>query len=67
MGCILYAMYVGTPPFESDSVQSTLYKVKNSKFEFPVEVPLDARYVISGLLSSDPQKRITLEQIMRSE
>lgn len=57
---------MGTPPFEADSVQSTLRKVKNSKFEFPVEVPLDARPIIGGLLSSEPSHRITLQQILNS-
>jgi serine/threonine protein kinase len=47
-------------------VQTTLKKVKNSKFEFPVEVPLDARPIISGLLSNDPNMRITLDAIINS-
>lgn len=47
-------------------MQSTLRKVKNSKFEFPVDVPLDARPIISGLLSSEPSSRITLKQILNS-
>jgi len=42
-------------------------KVKNSKFEFPPEVPLDARPIISGLLSSEPTHRITLTQILNSQ
>jgi len=48
-------------------VQTTLKKVKNSKFEFPVEVPMDARPIISGLLSNDPNMRITLDAIINSK
>ncbi len=29
-GCILYALVTGHPPFESDSVQETLKKVKSN-------------------------------------
>lgn len=32
IGCILYAMLTGTPPFECKTVQETLVKIKGGKF-----------------------------------
>jgi serine/threonine protein kinase len=35
LGCILYALLTGTPPFECPSVQDTLMKIKKGKFKLP--------------------------------
>jgi serine/threonine protein kinase len=35
LGCILYALLTGTPPFEGPSVQDTLMKIKKGKFKLP--------------------------------
>ena len=32
LGCILYAMLTGTPPFECSTVQDTLVRIKSGKF-----------------------------------
>jgi len=32
LGCILYALLTGTPPFECPTVQDTLLKIKTGKF-----------------------------------
>ena len=32
LGCILYALLTGTPPFECPTVQDTLLKIKIGKF-----------------------------------
>lgn len=33
LGCITYALFTGTPPFESPTVEQTLLKIKVGKFE----------------------------------
>ena len=33
LGCIMYALLTGTPPFECPSVQDTLLKIKSGKFK----------------------------------
>ena len=35
LGCILYALLTGTPPFECPSVQDTLLKIRKGKFNLP--------------------------------
>ena len=35
LGVILYAMLVGTPPFEGKDVQSTYGRIKGVRYNFP--------------------------------
>jgi polo-like kinase 4 len=42
LGCILYALLTGTPPFECPSVQDTLLKIRKGKFNLPSEISEEA-------------------------
>ena len=42
LGCILYALLTGTPPFERPSVQDTLLKIRKGKFNLPSEISEEA-------------------------
>ena len=35
LGCIMYALLTGTPPFECSTVQDTLVRIKSGKFNLP--------------------------------
>ena len=35
LGCIMFALLTGTPPFECSTVQDTLLRIKSGKFELP--------------------------------
>lgn len=67
LGCILYAIYTGKPPFESDTVVSTLNKVKTMSFKLTDDIPEDANEIISSLLSIDPGNRITIDELINSK
>ena len=64
-GVVLYTLLVGTPPFETGTVQATYKKIKASSFSFPESPVLSeaAKQLIRWILSKDPQSRPTLEQI----
>jgi serine/threonine protein kinase len=49
-GCCAYTLLVGRPPFESDSVQQTLDKVKNVDFAVPSTLSAAAADFITNLL-----------------
>ncbi|MCQ2821129.1 MAG: protein kinase [archaeon] len=60
-GIILYILLCGYPPFNADSDDEILEKIKEGKFQFPAEewdsVSKEAKEFITKLLTKDPSKR----------
>jgi len=65
VGCMLYTLLVGRPPFDTDAVQSTLNKVVHSDYTMPTHLSYEARDLIDNLLRKNPHERISLEQVLR--
>lgn len=65
LGCIIYTLFVGRPPFESSDLKETFEKVTQSNFSIPSHLSLAARNLIQNLIVKDPKKRLSLEQIQR--
>ncbi|XP_030573119.1 serine/threonine-protein kinase PLK4 [Drosophila novamexicana] len=65
VGCMLYTLLVGRPPFDTDAVQSTLNKVVHSDYTIPSHLSYEARDLIDKLLRKNPHERISLEQVLR--
>ena len=51
LGCISYALFTGTPPFECSTVEETLLRIKSGKFSGLKNVTPSATDFISRLLS----------------
>ncbi|XP_019859902.1 PREDICTED: serine/threonine-protein kinase PLK4-like isoform X2 [Amphimedon queenslandica] len=64
LGCMVYTMLVGTPPFDTDDVQSTLDNVVNGDFDIPQYLSAEAQDLIISLLKKHPSKRLTLQQVL---
>ena len=64
LGCMLYTLLVGSPPFHTQHVKTTLNKVINADFKIPSELSLQAQDLLLKLLCKDPTKRITLKGIL---
>ncbi|KAG7307639.1 hypothetical protein JYU34_007860 [Plutella xylostella] len=64
LGCMLYTLLVGSPPFHTQHVKTTLNKVINADYKIPAELSLQAQDLLQKLLCKDPIKRITLKAIM---
>lgn len=56
LGCVLYEMLAGRPPFEGESQQEILIKHLRERPDLN-EVPLAARRVVGALLQKNPQRR----------
>jgi len=64
IGCILYIILVGAPPFPGDTEEEIIGKVKAGKIEKSKAykwISLDAKSLIKGLICLDPKKRLSAE------
>eukprot|EP00794_Sanderia_malayensis_P006890 gene6890-7668_t len=64
LGCLLYAILVGKPPFDTEAVRSTLSKVVLADYEIPKSLSPEAKDLIRQLLKKNPDERITLAGIL---
>ncbi|TMW63811.1 hypothetical protein Poli38472_002752 [Pythium oligandrum] len=67
LGCILYTLLLGTPPFEGKRVSDTLANISQAAFkplEFPQGFSATAADLIKRMLNSDPSSRPTAAQIL---
>lgn len=67
LGCMLYTLLVGSPPFHTQHVKTTLNKVINADYKIPSELSIQAQDLLQKLLCKDPIKRITLKGIMEHQ
>ena len=68
-GVILFALLTGRLPFHDENLHVLLSKVKVGKFEMPHELDgsrhAHARNLLTRMLESDPNQRITMPEILR--
>lgn len=67
IGCIMYAMLAGCPPFETSSLSDTYHRITNNLYTIPDRVSEPAQKLIQWLLRPRPQDRPTLDQILTHE
>ncbi|KAF7731893.1 hypothetical protein EC973_007724 [Apophysomyces ossiformis] len=69
IGCVLYTILSGFPPFYDESISALTEKVARGKFAFlsPWWDPVSdaAKDLISHLLCVDPNKRYTIHQLLK--
>lgn len=65
IGCVLYTMLVGRPPFETESLKETYQRIKHNQYRIPPTLSHDARALITRLLHPDPTKRPSPQEILR--
>ena len=65
LGCLLYTLLVGKPPFETEAVKSTLTRVVMASYEIPSYLSDSAKDLIDRLLKKNPQERIRLQDILK--
>lgn len=63
VGCILYTMLVGRPPFETESLKETYTRIKRTSYSLPSHLSQSAKELITEILTSKPEGRPSLEEI----
>lgn len=68
IGCILYTLLVGKPPFETASLKETYDMIRKGKFALPnTNLSPQAVALIRRMLQVDPKLRPTAEQILTDD
>jgi hypothetical protein len=64
LGCVIYEMLVGKPPFDGYCKAVTMEKIKNLDYKFPPHVTELAQDLIKKLIVLSPADRLTPEQVL---
>ncbi|KAH7913089.1 kinase-like domain-containing protein [Hygrophoropsis aurantiaca] len=68
IGVILYTLVIGRPPFQTKDVKDIYTRIRDNVYEFPPDraISTDCREIIQHILTSNPQQRPTLLEIVGS-
>ncbi|VDM54383.1 unnamed protein product [Angiostrongylus costaricensis] len=64
IGCILYTLLFGRPPFETKSLKETYSRIKMNQYRLPSTAGQTVTHLIQNLLAPDPAKRPTVKQVL---
>eukprot|EP00163_Fabomonas_tropica_P010413 TRINITY_DN2053_c0_g1_i3.p1 TRINITY_DN2053_c0_g1~~TRINITY_DN2053_c0_g1_i3.p1 ORF type:complete len:664 (-),score=124.87 TRINITY_DN2053_c0_g1_i3:442-2433(-) len=64
-GVVLFALLTGKLPFDDDNIPRLLAKVKAGRFTMPAYLPPMLQDLLSHMLTVDPEKRITIPEILQ--
>lgn len=68
MGCVLYTLLCGFPPFYDESIETLTEKVARGQYTFLSpwwdDISKSAQDLISHLLTVDPEKRYTIKEFL---
>lgn len=67
MGCIMYAMLVGHPPFETSTLNETYSRITSNRYIIPSTLSEPAQNLIREMLQILPSDRLAINEILRHE
>ncbi|XP_074521600.1 serine/threonine-protein kinase PLK1 [Halichoeres trimaculatus] len=67
LGCILYTLLVGKPPFETSCLKETYNRIKKNNYTIPWHINPPASILIKRMLHADPTKRPTISELQTDE
>lgn len=67
LGCILYTLLVGKPPFETSCLKETYIRIKKNDYSIPWHINPAAASLIKRMLHADPAQRPTVSELQADE
>ncbi|KAK2900819.1 hypothetical protein Q8A67_008934 [Cirrhinus molitorella] len=67
LGCVMYTLLCGNPPFETLDLKETYKCIKEVRYSLPPSLNPSAQKLISAILQKNPSDRLTLDQILAHE
>ncbi|VVC32226.1 Protein kinase, ATP binding site,Protein kinase domain,Serine/threonine-protein kinase, active site,POLO [Cinara cedri] len=67
IGCIMYTLLVGKPPFETNSLKETYARITRCDYNLPTSLNKNASVLINKMLQYDPKNRPNVSDIMKSD
>ncbi|KAJ8005715.1 hypothetical protein DPEC_G00120790 [Dallia pectoralis] len=67
LGCVMYTMLLGRPPFETTNLKETYRCIRDARYSLPASLSSQARQLISSLLAKTPEDRPLLDHILRHD
>ncbi|CAH1647676.1 unnamed protein product [Spodoptera littoralis] len=67
IGCLMYTLLVGTPPFDAPTVEDTYRRIKCCDYSMPLTVHQEAAAMIAVQLQLSPRRRPTAEKLLNHE
>ncbi|XP_065164493.1 serine/threonine-protein kinase polo isoform X2 [Atheta coriaria] len=63
LGCIMYTLLIGRPPFETSSLKETYSKIKKCDYKISNNISENSKHLIMLMLQQEPYKRPKIRQI----
>ena len=67
LGCIMYTLLVGKPPFETQTLKDTYTRIRKNEYHVPSRVGPLAKNLIQKLLQHEPNKRPCVKEILEDD
>uniref|UniRef100_A0ACB8FKK7 Serine/threonine-protein kinase plk1 n=1 Tax=Sphaerodactylus townsendi TaxID=933632 RepID=A0ACB8FKK7_9SAUR len=67
IGCIMYTLLVGKPPFETSCLKETYMRIKKNNYTIPLHINPVAANLIRRMLRPDPATRPTIEELLSDD
>ncbi|NXL25610.1 PLK2 kinase, partial [Setophaga kirtlandii] len=67
LGCVMYTMLLGRPPFETTNLKETYRCIREARYSLPSSLLAPAKHLIASMLSKNPEDRPSLDEIIRHE
>ncbi|XP_023672018.1 serine/threonine-protein kinase 36 isoform X3 [Paramormyrops kingsleyae] len=64
LGCILYELHTGAPPFYTNSIFQLVQLIIRDPVKWPESMSPDCMSFLKGLLTKDPQKRLSWPDLL---
>ncbi|CAG9107370.1 unnamed protein product [Plutella xylostella] len=67
LGCIMYTLLVGKPPFETSTLKDTYKRIKQCEYRIPSSLRKPAASMIVLQLQSNPARRPSVDKLIQHE